>query len=157
VIPTKFVTPAGAVNRSTRTIVTEFELDGSQSDLSPGAYVSVDLKFPTNPNILVLPAQALLFRTQGMQVAVLDDMDDVQLKTVSLGRNLGLTIEILDGLQQSDRVVANPSLGLLDGQQVKVVTATKGYEPVTPRAEGKTPEPPFPPLNNAVNPSPSRR
>jgi hypothetical protein len=60
---------------------------------------------------------------------VLDDMDHVHLKTVSLGRNLGLTIEILAGLQQSDRVVANPSLGLLDGQQVKVVTATKGYEP----------------------------
>jgi membrane fusion protein, multidrug efflux system len=57
VIPAKFLTTAGAVNRSTRTIVTEFELDSS--------YVSVDLKFPTNPNILVVPAQALLFRTQG--------------------------------------------------------------------------------------------
>ncbi len=142
VIPTKFLTTAGAVNRSTRTIVTEFELDGSQSDLSPGAYVSVDLKFPTNPNILVVPAQALLFRTQGMQVAVLDDMDHVQLKTVSLGRNLGLTMEILAGLQQRDRVVANPSLGLLDGQQVKVVTATKGYETVVPPAKPETPGPP---------------
>jgi membrane fusion protein (multidrug efflux system) len=128
-IPAQFLTMAGAVDRATRTIVTEFVLDNPSKDLFPGAYVDVELKFPSDPNILIVPSQALLFRAQGMQAAVLDGQDRVQLQNVVLGRNLGLNIQVLSGLKLTDRIVANPSLGLLDGQQVKVVHAVRGYEP----------------------------
>jgi len=77
---------------------------------------------------------ALLFRAEGMQVALVDGQNHVHLQNVSLGHNLGLDVQIIAGLKADDRIVANPSLGLLEGQQVKVVQAAKGYEPGESRA-----------------------
>ena len=127
-IPAQFLTTAGAVRRSTRTIVAELVVDNEEG-LWPGAYVNVNFTFPTDPKTLIIPSQALLFRADGMQVALIDGQNRVRLQNVSLGRNLGLTVEITAGLKAIDKIVANPSLGLLEGQEVKVVQAAKGYEP----------------------------
>jgi len=130
VIPAQFLTNAGAVQRATRTIVTEFVVDNpKQEGLLPGAYVDVKLMMPGNPDILVIPAQALLFREAGLQVAVIEGGNRVRLQNVTLGRNLGLEVQIVAGLKATDTIVANPSVALLDGQQVKVVQAAEGYEP----------------------------
>jgi membrane fusion protein, multidrug efflux system len=127
-IPVQFLTTANAVNTPTRTIVTEFTVDNAKGDLWPGTYVNVHFNFPSDPNILILPEQALLFRAQGMQVAVLDDQNQVHLQDVVLGRNLNTYVQIVSGLKATDKVVGNPSLGLLDGQQVKIVQAVQGYQ-----------------------------
>jgi hypothetical protein len=63
-----------------------------------------------------------------MQVAVLDGQNRVHLQDVALGRNLNTDVEIVSGLKATDKVVANPSLGLLDGQQVKIVQPVQGYQ-----------------------------
>lgn len=127
-IPAQFLTTANAVNTPTRTIVTEFTVDNPKGDLWGGTYVNVHFNFPSDPNILILPEQALLFRAQGMQAAVVDDQNKVHLQNVSLGRNLDTNVEIVSGLKATDKVVANPSLGLLEGQQVKVVQPVQGYQ-----------------------------
>jgi hypothetical protein len=85
---------------------------------------------------LIIPSQALLFRADGLEVALVDRQDRVRLQNVSLGRNLGLDVEITTGLKAADKIVANPSLGLLDGQQVKVVQAANGYEPSQVQGNG---------------------
>ena len=90
--------------------------------------------------MLILPEQALLFRAQGMQVAVLDDQDRVHLRNVVLGKNLDTDVEIVAGLKATDKVVASPSLGLLDGQRVKIVQPVPGYQP----GQGNPPIPRFP-------------
>jgi membrane fusion protein (multidrug efflux system) len=136
-IPAQFLTMAGAVVPSTRTIVTELFVQNPEDRLWPGAYVNVNLSFPTDPNVLVIPSQALLFRANGMQVALVDDKDQVHLQNVTLGRNLGLDVEVTAGLKTTDKIVANPSLGLLDGEQVKVTQPAKGYN-----ANGAQPAPP---------------
>jgi membrane fusion protein, multidrug efflux system len=128
-IKAQFLTMAGAVNAATRTIVTELVVDDGQRALFPGTYVDVHLTAPGAPNILIVPSQALLFRVEGMQVATLRTGDMIHLQNVSLGDNLGLDIQVVDGLTAADQIVANPSLGLLEGQKVKVVQATHGYEP----------------------------
>ena len=129
-ITAQFLTNAGAVERATRTIVTEFVVDNPQQEgLLPGAYVNVKLMLPGNPNILIIPSQALLFRAAGLQVAVIEGGDHVRLQNVTMGRNLGLDVQVVAGLKATDTIVANPSVALLDGQQVKVVQAAKGYEP----------------------------
>jgi membrane fusion protein (multidrug efflux system) len=143
-IPAQFLTMAGAVVPSTRTIVTELVVESPQDGLWPGAYVNVHLTFPTDPNVLVIPSQALLFRANGMQVALVDDQNHVRLRNVTLGRNLGLDVEITAGLKATDKIVANPSLGLLEGQQVKVVQAARGYEPRRDQGGGATPAPSAP-------------
>jgi hypothetical protein len=124
----QFLTTANAVNTPTRTIVTEFTVDNAKGDLWGGTYVDVHFNFPGDPNIMILPEQALLFRAQGLQAAVVDDQNKVHLQNVSLGRNLDTDVEIISGLKATDKVIANPSLGLLEGQQVKVVQAVQGYQ-----------------------------
>jgi membrane fusion protein (multidrug efflux system) len=128
-IKAEFLTMAGAVDASTRTIVTELVVGEGQRALFPGTYVEVHLTVPGAPNILIVPSQALLFRAEGMQVATLSTGDVIHLQNVSLGDNLGLDIQVVAGLTATDKIVANPSLGLLEGQKVKVVQATHGYEP----------------------------
>ena len=128
-VAAKFRTMAGGVSTSTRTIVTEFMVDNTKQDLLPGAYVSVQMRFPSNPSILVVPSQALLFRAEGMQVAVIGPGDKVHLQKVAVGENLGLTVQVTSGLSIADKIVANPSLGLLEGQQVRPVIPAPGSQP----------------------------
>jgi len=120
---------AGAVNASTRTIVTELVVDTGQRTLFPGTYVDVHLTAPGAPNLLIVPSQALLFRAEGMQVATLRAGDVIHLQNVTVGDNLGLDIQVLAGLTATDKIIANPSLGLLEGEKVKVVQATQDAEP----------------------------
>ena len=128
-IKADFLTQAGAVDTATRTIVTELVVSGGQKPLFPGTYVDVHLTVPGAPNILVVPSQALLFRAEGMQVATLGLGDVIHLQDVTVGDNLGANIQVMEGLKLTDRIVANPSLGLLDGQKVRVIHAAQGYEP----------------------------
>ncbi|HEX9464479.1 MAG TPA: efflux RND transporter periplasmic adaptor subunit [Alphaproteobacteria bacterium] len=158
-IPAQFLTTANAVNTATRTIVTEFTVDNAKGELWGGTYVNVHFNFPSDPNILIVPEQALLFRAQGMQVAVLDDQNRVHLQDVALGRNLNTDVEIVSGLKATDKVVANPSLGLLDGQQVKIAQAVEGYQAGSSGKPGVPPQPapPLPtsePSANAPSPAP---
>ena len=133
-IKADFLTMAGAVEPSTRTIVTELVVEGGQRVLFPGTYVDVHLTVPGAPNILVVPSQALLFRAEGMQAATLDADDRVRLQNVSVGDDLGLDIQVVSGLAATDRIVASPSVGLLDGQRVKVVTHAPGVAPTLTEA-----------------------
>jgi membrane fusion protein, multidrug efflux system len=134
-IPLQFLTMAGAVDRSTRTIVTEFLLENAGDDLLPGAYVTVDFKFAGDPDILVAPSEAVLFRSRGSQIAVLQGDDRVHLQEVTLGQNQGVNVQVLSGLKVADRIVANPPLGLLEGQTVKVVQSVTGYQPSASKSD----------------------
>jgi membrane fusion protein, multidrug efflux system len=128
-IQAQFRTTAHAVVPSTRTIVTELTVDNANHELWPGTYANVHFAFPGEPNVLILPEQALLFRAQGMQVAVLDDQNRVHLQNVILGKNLDTNVQIVSGLKATDKVVVDPSAGLLEGQQVKPVQPVPGYQP----------------------------
>jgi RND family efflux transporter MFP subunit len=139
-ITAQFLTTAHAVVPSTRTVVTELTVDNANRELLPGTYVNVHFVFPGEPNVLILPEPALLFRAQGMQVAVLDDQDRVHLRNVVLGKNLDTNVEIMSGLKATDKVVGSPSLGLLEGQQVRIVQPVAGYQP----GQGHPPIPRFP-------------
>ena len=108
-IPAQFLTMAGAVSPHTRTIVTELVVDNTHEGLLPGAYVNVNFSFPSDPDILIIPSQALLFRADGMQVARIDGQNRVHLQKVLLGHNLGLDVQIVAGLKATDKIVANPS------------------------------------------------
>ena len=130
-VPARFLTTAGGVSAATRTVVTEFVVDNPQENLLPGAYVSVRMSYPANPNILIVPAQSLLFRADGMQVAMIGPGNKVHLQKVSVGQTFGLTVQVTAGLSLTDKIVASPSLGLLDGQQVDPVTPAAGSQPGT--------------------------
>jgi len=72
---------------------------------------------------LVVPTNVLLFRSEGTRVAVVDAASKVKLRPVTLGRNLGEAIEIVDGIGPRDRLVVNPSDSLADGDAVAINAA----------------------------------
>jgi membrane fusion protein, multidrug efflux system len=135
-VPAKFLTTARAFSVNTRTAVTELTVDNPDGKLWPGTYVDVHFQVPTDPAILTIPAQALIFDADGTQVAVINGENRVSLRQVTLGHNLGQLVQVTSGISASDRVVNNPPAGLLAGQTVRPSSPAPGY--------ARTPEPPAP-------------
>lgn len=123
----EFLTDASALDKDSRTVTTELVMDNPDNQLWPGSYARVHFHVPTDEATLLIPENALIFQEEGEQVAIVDSSNRIVLRKVKVGRNLGKNVEILSGIQPTDRVVNNPSAGLLDGEQVRVVPATKGY------------------------------
>jgi membrane fusion protein (multidrug efflux system) len=118
-----FLTTAKSYETNARTIVTELTLPNPRQDIFPGAFVQVRFEVPTDPGILIVPEQSLLFRANGLQVALVTPDDKVHLQNITLGLNLGQTVQVTQGLKLTDRLIANPSDGLLENQAVEVVHA----------------------------------
>jgi RND family efflux transporter MFP subunit len=126
-IQAKFLTTARAFNTNTRTAVTELTVDNSDHVLWPGTYVDVVFQVPTDPTVVTMPEAALIFRADGAQVAIVDAQNRVHLRNVTLGQNLGQTVQVTSGLSLGDELVNNPPAGLLEGQSVQPVTPATGY------------------------------
>ena len=113
---------AGSIDAATRTMQVEIALANRGGLLLPGAYVQVGLPLAAS-TALVVPTNVLLFRPEGARVAVVDAAGRVHLRTVTLGRNLGEAIEVVDGVAATDRLVVNPSDSLAEGDAVSVNAA----------------------------------
>ena len=94
-------------------------------DPFPGAYAEVHFKLAGNARSLRLPANTVLFRAPGLQVAIVDAQRRIQLKSIVEGRDFGNTIEILSGLQPDEVVILNPPDSLTDGTAVRIAPASK--------------------------------
>jgi len=117
----KVVRTARSIDNATRTLLAEIDVDNAAGELLPGAYAQVRLKIPTAGQALVLPVNTLLFRAEGPQVAVVGADDRVSLRSVTIGRDFGTTVELLGGVVASDRVVINPPDAIDAGTRVRVV------------------------------------
>ena len=114
------VRTANALDPVLRTLQVELELDNAQRELFPGAYAEVHFKLPGNASSVRLPANTVLFRAPGPQVATVDAEHRIQLKSIVQGRDFGGTIEVLSGLGADDAVVVNPPDSIIDGVIVRV-------------------------------------
>jgi RND family efflux transporter MFP subunit len=120
VFTAKATTTSRSVNTSSRTLLLELQADNPDGLLQPGTYVEAELNLPSDPNTVLIPGSAILFRQHGLEVAVVGDDDKVTLKKISLGRNLGVQAEVTDGLVLSDRVVGSPPDSLGSGDIVRI-------------------------------------
>ncbi|HEV3059934.1 MAG TPA: efflux RND transporter periplasmic adaptor subunit [Vicinamibacterales bacterium] len=111
-----------SIDVASRTLLTEIDVDNPKGELLPGSYAEVHLKLPTPAASLQVPVSALIFRTEGLQVATVKG-DRVQIVTVVAGRDFGSDVEIVSGLTGTEQVVANPPDSLVDGVRVRVVPA----------------------------------
>ena len=119
----KLVRTASAINVTTRTLLVEIEVDNFSGTLLTGSYAEVHLKIPTQASTLLLPVNALLFRTEGLRVGVVKH-GKVVLTAVTPGRDFGNQIEVVSGLKPDDQVIINPPDSIVSGQQVQVVQAS---------------------------------
>jgi RND family efflux transporter MFP subunit len=122
--PGKVERTSGAIDTATRTMQIEISLPNPKSVLLPGAYVQVQLPLQAS-RALTVPTNALLFRGEGMRVAVVEANGSVHLRSITLGRNYGETVEVLDGIEASDRLVLNPSDSLAEGDVVALAPVAK--------------------------------
>jgi RND family efflux transporter MFP subunit len=125
---------AASIDASNRTMQVEIALPNKDGALLPGAFVNVELAAAPS-GALIVPSNALLFRSQGVQVAKVDNTGTVRLQLVRLGRNFGEAVEVLDGLQGSESLVLNPSDSLSDGEKVQVVADARPVAPATKAAQ----------------------
>ena len=114
------VRTSNALDPTLRTLQVELELDNAKRDVFPGAYAEVHFKLPASAQSLRLPANTVLFRAAGLQVATIDGQKRVKLKSIVQGRDFGSTIEILSGVEADEVVILNPPDSLTDGVQVRV-------------------------------------
>jgi len=118
------VRTAQSIDVSSRTLLTEIDVDNPKGELLPGSYAEGHLKLPTPASTLKLPVSALIFRADGLMVATLKDGDRVAIVPVTTGRDYGNAVEIVGGLTGAERVVVNPPDSLTDGQTVRVAAAS---------------------------------
>jgi RND family efflux transporter MFP subunit len=114
------VRSSGAIDSTTRTLLTEVDVDNSARLLKPGGYVEVHLKLPSPVNTFTLPVNATIFKSAGLQVAIVKNGKTIALVPVTPGRDLGTEIEMVAGLKGDEWVVVNPSDSLTDGEAVRV-------------------------------------
>jgi RND family efflux transporter MFP subunit len=116
----KVVRTAESIDTGTRTLLTEVDVPNHNGALLPGGYAQVHLEVKVAGARLQVPVNALLFRSEGLRAVVVDANHRAHLKPLTIGRDYGTTLEVLQGLQASDWIVLNPADSLEEGQEVRV-------------------------------------
>jgi RND family efflux transporter MFP subunit len=118
--PAETIRTSNALDPGARTLQVELQLDNSKREFFPGAYTEIHFKLPSATQTLRLPANTVLFRAEGLQVATVDASHKVKLKNIVQGRDFGQTIEILSGINATDDIIVNPSDSIEDGIPVRI-------------------------------------
>ncbi|MDF0664534.1 MAG: efflux RND transporter periplasmic adaptor subunit [Nitrospira sp.] len=127
----QFLTVAKGFEVGTRTATTVFTIDNEDRALWPGSYAQVHLTAPIDRQAFTMPSTALVFQERGTQVAVVTEDDRIHLKPIKISKLMDQIVEVEEGLSPDDRIVNNPSAALLEGNKVRIVTPTAGYDLVT--------------------------
>jgi RND family efflux transporter MFP subunit len=141
---------ADAQQSGTRTLLTEIDLRNPDGVLRAGVYCIVELKIPRQTPSFIVPAEAIIFNRNGLQVAVVND-GKAEIRKVSVTRDAGTQVEVDAGVKASDQVILNPPVNLRDGGNVRVAPQRSGQpwllctprkrsnrkEPSGPRSAGK--------------------
>ncbi|HWX28076.1 MAG TPA: efflux RND transporter periplasmic adaptor subunit [Steroidobacteraceae bacterium] len=112
---------ADAQQSGTRTLLTEIDLPNPDGALRSGVYCMVELKIPRKTPSFVLPADAIIFNSNGMQVAVVID-GKAEIRKVGVKRDMGTQVEVDSGVKAGDQAILNPPVNLADGSKVQVRT-----------------------------------
>ena len=116
------VRTAEAIDPASRTLLVEIDVKNASGELLPGAYAEAHFNLPSSAHTYLLPVPALIFRSEGLQIATVDENERAVLKHIELGRDFGTQIEVVSGLNQNDRVITNPPDSLISGEAVRAVT-----------------------------------
>jgi RND family efflux transporter MFP subunit len=114
---------SNSLDPSTRTLLTEVQVENSGGLLMPGMYTQVDLAVPRKDPPLVIPGDTLVVRSNGPQVAVVGGDGTVHFQLIQLGRDFGDRLEVLSGVHEGDQLVVNPSDSIREGAKVKPVSS----------------------------------
>jgi RND family efflux transporter MFP subunit len=128
--PATLVRTAQALDPVLRTLRVEIQVENRQGELFPGSYTEAHFKLPGRSGTFRIPANALIFRTQGLQVATVGNDSRAKLKNIVGGRDFGTSVEVLSGIGGDDQIIINPPDSLGDGARVRTAqTPKQGPQP----------------------------
>jgi RND family efflux transporter MFP subunit len=110
---------ANALQAGTRTLLTEIDIPNPDGALTAGTYCTAELRIPRKTPSLSVPADAIIFNRDGMQVAVVSD-GKAEIRKVRVKRDLGTRVEVDTGIKAGDQVILNPPITLVDGSKVQL-------------------------------------
>jgi len=128
----KVVRTAEAIDPNSRTLLTEVDVPNKTAQLFPGGYAQVHLQVKIAASRVQVPVNALLFRSEGLRAVVVDANHKAHLRQLTIGRDYGTTLEVLQGLEATDWIVLNPADSLDDGQEVRVKQVAQPAAPGAP-------------------------
>ncbi|WP_019216483.1 efflux RND transporter periplasmic adaptor subunit [Legionella tunisiensis] len=120
--PAKLYKTADAINVNSLTLLAQFWADNPKDELLPGGYTEVHFDMPLSSKLIRLPVNTLLFRAQGLQVAVVNKNNKVDLRSITVSRDFGTEVEVNTGLKVGEHVILNPPDALIAGQEVKIAS-----------------------------------
>jgi RND family efflux transporter MFP subunit len=128
----KVVRTADAIDLASRTLLTEVDVPNKGGQLLPGGYAQVHLLVKVTGQRLQVPVNALLFRSEGLRAVVVDENHKTHLSAITVGRDFGTSLEVLQGLSANDWIVLNPADSLEEGVQVNVKQVPTDAAPAGP-------------------------
>lgn len=134
----KIVRTSKAIDPASRTLLVEVDVKNPTGQLYPGAYTQVHIKLDNTQPTLILPVSTLMFRSEGLRVGIVEN-NKARLVPITIGRDDGRVVEVVEGLQPDDEVIQSPPDSLIDGETVRVVEPQQGSHQ-RPDSGGATPE-----------------
>jgi len=119
---------ADALQPGTRTLLTEVDLPNLDGALQPGVYCTVELKIPRKAPALIVPASAIIFNQNGMQVAVVED-GVAHLRKIAITTDYGTEVQVSEGVKNGDKVILQPPVNLADGDKVQITSEPPAATP----------------------------
>jgi RND family efflux transporter MFP subunit len=121
--PATLVRTATAIEPKARTLLVEISADNRAGQLFAGGYTDVHFKLPVSEPAITVAANTLLFRSEGLRVAIVDAGGRVTLRPIKVGRDFGTTVEVVDGLRPGEQVIINPPAAVQTGDTVRVAAS----------------------------------
>ena len=126
--PGKVTRVAGALAPGTRTLLAEIDVPNPKDVLAAGTYCTVELRIPRKTPSMIVPAGAIVFNQNGLQVAVVQN-DVVHLQKITILRDFGTEVEVSEGVKPGDQVIVRPPVDLQDGAKVQIRAPPPGTTP----------------------------
>ncbi|HEX6563506.1 MAG TPA: efflux RND transporter periplasmic adaptor subunit [Chthoniobacterales bacterium] len=117
------VRDSNSIDLISRTLRVEVDVDNPTGRLLPGAYAFVHLDLPSAAKAVTVPTNTLLFRAEGLRVAVVRN-GEARLVPITIGHDYGSTVEVLNGLTAEDTVILDPSDSIMDGSPLKIAESS---------------------------------
>ena len=116
------VRTAEAIDPTSRTLLVEIDVDNRSGELLPGSLAQVHFKTPGAAPTFIVPAAALIFRREGLQLGTVVNGNVAHLVRVIIGEDDGANVQIISGINTSDRVIQDPPDSLIEGEKVSPVS-----------------------------------
>ncbi|MEI9892735.1 MAG: efflux RND transporter periplasmic adaptor subunit [Chthoniobacter sp.] len=130
----KVTRTSGALDPTSRTLRVEVQIPNHDGALFAGMYGQVKFILVNKDAPIMIPSDVFVFRTDGPQVAVVNQDNKIHWQKIEVGRDFGDYMEVLKGIDENARIVMNPTDDLTEGLVVEPKPLAQ--KPQAPEAKG---------------------